>query len=99
MTTIEALPIQLLVRFVNEHQAVVCKAERAPAVLVYPAAHAESIGRQAAGAALVPMPDPAGTVLRAKGIPEQPVLADLEFGKVGAGGNGLFGAETVSRER
>ena len=49
--------------------------------------------------AVAPLPDPAGAVLGAELVPEQPLRAGHEFGVVGAGGNRLLCAETLSRGR
>ena len=95
----EPLAVELLVGFVDEHQPVVAQAETAAAILVDAAAHAEAVGGQAAGLAVTPLPDAATAVLGAKLVPEQPQRAALEFGVVGAGGNRLLCAETLSRGR
>jgi hypothetical protein len=79
-------------RFVDEHQPVATQAEAATAIFVHPAAHAETIGRQAF-ACIAPVPDAAGAIGGRYSFQNSPSAPTLQFGKVGAGGNGLGGAE------
>lgn len=95
---IQRLAVDLLVLFVDEQHRVARQAEAAAAIFIDPAAYAEPVRRQAARLLIAPMPDPTGAIGRAELVPEQAVLADLEFGEVSAGGHRLGGAE-LSRGR
>jgi len=97
-TAFKALGIDLLILFVDEQQPVTAQAEAAAAVFIDPAARAEAIGREATCLVVTPLPDAANAIGGAELVPEQACVAELEFGKVGAGGDGLGGAE-VSRGR
>jgi len=93
---IQCLEIQLLIALVDEHQAVVHQAERTATVFVHPAAHAETIRRQAPRLAVLPLPDAAGSVAGTVFGPEHPGGADAQFGEIGSGGDRLCGAERLS---
>ena len=90
---VQCLPVQLLIRLVDEHHAVIAQAKRTTAVLVHPAAHAETVGGQAMCLAVTPVPDAASGILRAVFVPEQAERAVLEFGEIHPGGHGEGGAE------
>ncbi|MNJ53485.1 hypothetical protein D3C77_488730 [compost metagenome] len=74
--TRQVLGVQLLVGFVDEHQAFIAQAKAAATVFVDPAAHAEAIWRQAMGLAVAPVPDPAGAIAGTELIPEQTLRTD-----------------------
>lgn len=90
---VEGLGIQLLVAFIDEHHPVAAKAEAATAIFIDPAARTETVGRQAMGLFVTPVPEAAGTIGGAELVPEQAGGADLEFGEVGAGSHGLGSTE------
>ena len=93
---VQRLQVQLLIGFVDEHHGLIAQAKRATAVLVHPAACAETAGRQAVCQAIAPVPDAGGGVLWAIFIPEQALWADSQLCEVDPGGNGECGAEWFS---
>ena len=93
---VQGLQIQLLVGLVDEHHTAIAQAERPTAILVYPAAHTESVGCQATCLAIAPVPDATGGVSRAVFIPEQPGRTDPQLCEIDSGGYGECGAEGFS---
>ena len=94
--TIQRLPIQLLIRLSDENHPVRRQTKRTTAIFVHATAYAEAIRRQTFRHAFAPMPDPARRIFRAIFIPEQPIGAELQFGEIHAGSDGLRGAERLS---
>ncbi|MCY1456530.1 hypothetical protein D9M71_737530 [compost metagenome] len=92
----ERLAIQLLIRLVDENYPVICQTECSAAIFVHPTAHAETHWCQAMGLAITPMPDSTSGVLGTVLVPEQAVLANLQFGKVDTGSDRFGGAEGFS---
>ena len=94
--TFQRLQIQLLIGFVDEHHGVIAQAKPATAVLIDPAACAETGGRQAVGLAIAPVPDARGRILWTIFVPEQALRADSQFCEINPGGYGECGAEGLS---
>ena len=92
----ELLAIQLLIRLIDENHPVRRQTKRTTAIFVHAATHAEAVRRQTFRCAIAPMPDPARGIFRTVFIPEQPVGAELQFGEIHAGRDGLRGAERFS---
>ncbi|MNS89864.1 hypothetical protein D3C72_1238900 [compost metagenome] len=92
----ELLAIQLLIRLRDENHPIRRQTKRATAIFVHATAHAKTIRRQTFRHAIAPMPDPARGIFRTIFIPEQPVGAELKFGEIHAGSDGLRSAEWLS---
>ena len=93
---IQRLPIHLLIRFIDENHPVRRQTKRTTAIFVHAATHAETVRRQTFRCAIAPMPDSARGVLGAVFVPEHTMGAELQFGEVDPGGDGLGGAERLS---
>ena len=93
---VQGLQVQLLIGFVDEYHRVIAQAKTATAILVDPAAHAETSGCQAVSLAFAPVPDTRGGVLGAIFVPEQAPWTDPQFCEIDAGGNGECSAEGFS---
>ncbi|MNJ63177.1 hypothetical protein D3C77_590570 [compost metagenome] len=70
VTTFQVLAVQLLVGFVDEHQAFFAQTKAAPAIFVDSATHADTIWGKTMGLTFTPVPDSAGTIARAEFVPE-----------------------------
>ena len=95
-TAIQRLSVQLLIGLVDENYAVITQAKSPAAVLVDPAAHAETRGRQTMGLTVVPVPDATGRIGGTVFIPEQTQWANSQLGEIDPGGHRECGAKRFS---